>query len=590
METLGLDQEVIHLLWTTLLPVVWQQDRPGHEPQPLPFTDPVPAILSHGPSHDLHKSLPHISVQLLISSALGVEEFLPPVQTCFQALCQSPSRLTVARRHEAHYYTVGRGILPVYITSLRCRSCETTYHLNYYRRKDSSNIVHRHYYSGQPQVLQAESHVLVDAALAHLFRSLLFHSQTSGQAMERMYTDVLASSTSNNGNRPTLRRTYLWDTFYLDALLQHHDEQGTSLILPENPAGAKPWGAQRERIKVALQERNIFMAGTGQEFYAHACDSCVRITERNGVPVTLQAAVTDGVAIGHSCCSVHNCHGILPSVTARFCEEHKALNGICAISDCNKPVQATKLTCNNPAHQQMQEERYQKGKSINDTDSLFPNTDNNGLEGFQGVQTLLKEANLLCDGKGALGNQTFKARFGRSYTHNEQLIVRPCGIIVARATFYGAESVSSVADMLQAVFPTKNSVPDILFYDNNCHLRRHLRAQHLHHFDDMGMPVDVFHFKCKHSEKDDYCGQHCNPLLFPDIYDAESKTWFFNSSAAEQTNAWLNRFLPIVHDMDSVCYDFFLDEMIKEHNRFVTRKLEDQGKHPFLQPSEWLQK
>jgi hypothetical protein len=142
--------------------------------------------------------------------------------------------------------------------------------------------------------------------------------------------------------------------------------------------------------------------------------------------------------------------------------------------------------------------------------------------------------------------------------------------------------------MLQAVFPWKNSVPDILFYNDNCHLHRYMQANELHHFDNMGMPVDVFHFKAKHKESDAYCGRHCNPLIFPDIYNAKTQTWYFNSSAAEQTNRWINRYMAIVHNMDAICYNFFLDEMVKEHNRFVATRLQEQGKHPFLQPTEWL--
>ena len=37
-----------------------------------------------------------------------------------------------------------------------------------------------------------------------------------------------------------------------------------------------------------------------------------------------------------------------------------------------------------------------------------------------------------------------KGRFSRRWTHNEQLFVRCCGIIISRATFYGSEGVSGV--------------------------------------------------------------------------------------------------------------------------------------------------
>jgi hypothetical protein len=40
--------------------------------------------------------------------------------------------------------------------------------------------------------------------------------------------------------------------------------------------------------------------------------------------------------------------------------------------------------------------------------------------------------------------ERIRAQLGRRRTHNEQLIVAPCGIIIARETFYGAEGVGSV--------------------------------------------------------------------------------------------------------------------------------------------------
>jgi hypothetical protein len=46
--------------------------------------------------------------------------------------------------------------------------------------------------------------------------------------------------------------------------------------------------------------------------------------------------------------------------------------------------------------------------------------------------------------KSDTGNRKYKALFGGSRTHNEQILVRPCGVIVSRATFYNAEAVSNV--------------------------------------------------------------------------------------------------------------------------------------------------
>jgi hypothetical protein len=54
------------------------------------------------------------------------------------------------------------------------------------------------------------------------------------------------------------------------------------------------------------------------------------------------------------------------------------------------------------------------------------------------------------DLRGALpaptGNKKkLSAQFGRKRTHNEQVIVAPCGVILARETFFGAEAIATCA-------------------------------------------------------------------------------------------------------------------------------------------------
>jgi hypothetical protein len=46
-----------------------------------------------------------------------------------------------------------------------------------------------------------------------------------------------------------------------------------------------------------------------------------------------------------------------------------------------------------------------------------------------------------CPSKPEAGNRKIRALFGRRRTHNEQIMVRPCGIIVARQTFFGSETI-----------------------------------------------------------------------------------------------------------------------------------------------------
>lgn len=71
------------------------------------------------------------------------------------------------------------------------------------------------------------------------------------------------------------------------------------------------------------------------------------------------------------------------------------------------------------------------------------------------------------------------------------------------------------------------------------------------YFEQMALPVDVFHFKSKHKQSDVFCGQHCNPALWPELMDEKTKKWIFNSSAAEMVNLWLSGFRAMTRLMRS---------------------------------------
>jgi hypothetical protein len=99
-----------------------------------------------------------------------------------------------------------------------------------------------------------------------------------------------------------------------------------------------------------------------------------------------------------------------------------------------------------------------------------------------------------------------------------------------------------------------------------------LQSSNDHYFNNCALPVDVFHFKSKHMEKDMFCGRFCNPYLWVDLVD-EKGQWLFNSSVAEQTNTWFGGFLSIVCDMQVEHYNFFLDEMILQRNQILHDQL-----------------
>jgi hypothetical protein len=96
-------------------------------------------------------------------------------------------------------------------------------------------------------------------------------------------------------------------------------------------------------------------------------------------------------------------------------------------------------------------------------------------------------------------------------------------------------------------------------------------------------PVDVFHFKTKHSTTDEFCQNHCNPKLWPEL-TKEDGSWRFNSSAAEQSNVWVGGFNPITREMLPHRFNFFMDEMIQRRNQLIVSCLCEQNKSPWRIP------
>ena len=141
---------------------------------------------------------------------------------------------------------------------------------------------------------------------------------------------------------------------------------------------------------------------------------------------------------------------------------------------------------------------------------------------------------------------------------------------------------------LCGLFPTRASLPDVIFFDNNCHFVEmidnmpHARK----YFEAVAFPVDVFHFK-SHSPKHKICAERCNPYSWPDLLK-EDGSWRFNSSASEQTNIWYGGFQSIVREMPSIRYNFVLDEVVNVRNAIRHEQLERDGAQPYLIPRHEL--
>ncbi len=394
----------------------------------------------------------------------------------------------------------------------------------------------------------------------------------------------------------------------------------------------------------------------GDPSICHRCTHCHMF----GRPERLSACVMDGVTVGHPRCNENLCTNRLRSPRDRFCPEHAAEEEICAVHGCALRAEDSKRTCRTPAHRQHEEDKREKGKAFfrlkKRADDKLQGSLLRGLpddaagdsgDVTPGIPDGLDEevlpSRVATAGKRKCGTKSqaarvenrrnpakrqattgvarsglgtdevkmsIKASLGRRWTHNEQLMFRPCGVILSRCTFYESESVGNALVRLQrfglqhtrtvnstalyqrfilATFPEHlpRAMPSYIFFDNNCLLLKHILASKEHRLDDVGLPVDVFHAIRKHKESDAFCAMNCNPACFTELY-SDGLGWLFNSSAAEQGNVWFGKFMAVAREMSEIHYNFFLDEMILIHNEQRVEVLRKRGCHPRTVPLDEL--
>ncbi|KAI0336345.1 hypothetical protein GY45DRAFT_1393616 [Cubamyces sp. BRFM 1775] len=486
----------------------------------------------------------------------GTEHTLyPETRTCTNPHCTAHDQLL--RLWElptrVQVFTLRDGVRDACAVHLTCRSCKTVYYPNY--------AVHdtiRQYYTGIPDYIQVSGHRYIESSVLAHFTTLSVLSWTSATNAAHIYRESLARLGGDVQDEPRfqLRASHTWDGFVLLALLRDMERTGGVLQVPHG-------GHQKDRFTEAMRARNERIRRSGQPEYAHWCTRCVRrVDDTDGITRFVDCIITDGIEMGRPCCSVHNCTG--------------QLQGCCLA--CRTGCR----TC--AAHAAVEEHHLQTGKAMFTlrtrlqraqlaipTDAIDPSAPADvDLDGGPDDT---------CPSKPSEGNQRVRARFGRRRTHNEQLIVRPCGIITARETFVGAESLKHVAEMLEKKHLIPGSLPRFIFYDNNCGLYTYSKATGKDLHERAALPVDVFHWTCKHKKTDEACSVHCNPHNFPELL-TDDNSWTFNSSRAEQTNVWFGGYHAIVREMGQVKYEFFLDEMILEKNELTRAKLETEGCMP----------
>jgi len=307
----------------------------------------------------------------------------------------------------------------------------------------------------------------------------------------------------------------VWNAFFLHTLLNQHEEREQTLVLPQRGY------TQRERLLFAIRDENARMVGTGQEHWNHVCDKCCWVYEKEGVqrefsylrlcvhvsPMScgfldeLRSVVVDGVTIGHPCCSEHDCPIPLQSSRDHYCPVHTHLSNLCVVISCNEIAEKNFKTCAHPDHRSLETKYDMASKAMfqlrhrlervsrQTHDSLptdFTSEGDGSGGGFQGSDVRHdQEVEITaddCNGKSSSGNRTIRARFGRRRTHNDELCVASCGVILGRATFYGSEAPSAVRVcfsqfiVLDLAHSTRTGFPDGLVSNTTittgCHLVR----------------------------------------------------------------------------------------------------------------------
>ncbi|KAF8574954.1 hypothetical protein K439DRAFT_1649684 [Ramaria rubella] len=477
-------------------------------------------------------------------------------------------------------FTLRRGVLPVWAVSSYCKNCSTRYYHNYSVTLASAPDATRNYYCTISPFIQVTGHSYIEGDVCKFIETQMV---ASAQSISQVYNMALKTPGDSQPNASTFLKKSMdgelvLDAFFLHVLLHDNMKRGACLSVPHH-------GSHNDQFTDALNERNFSMAGTGQEMWWHACNECAKMyTGQDGHIYRMTAGVTDGITVGHPCCCVHDCKVPLEHHHHRFCPTHRHFNDLCQVKGCAFPTELGHRTCSliNPQPLLGQLRNRLDMLNIHQVGRAGPISMGSLSTSAASLNTAAVSSSTALSlgdtGTLSLGtpHQT-KVQFGRSWTNNEQLF-----------------------DFLKATFPLHypGGMSSYIFYDNNCWLMAHL----IHNGDDcfikVGLPVDVFHFKCKHKETDVMCQTHCNPACIKELVgNADTANgWIFNSSAAEQANVWFGQFVPNVCEMLPVqCvisndngYNFYLDEMIAIRNRFLVSELQRKGKVPHIVPEAIL--
>lgn len=154
---------------------------------------------------------------------------------------------------------------------------------------------------------------------------------------------------------------------------------------------------------------------------------------------------------------MNKCQIRLASTKDKFCPDHQHLTSQCLIKGCERPTESGYITCSDLLHRAKEQERNEQGRSAyydlsrrlnkdNAPRTHIPQRKHNADSSATHLADLprLETAEPAQQAASTTKEKRLTLQTSRNWTHNEQLFVLSCGVIVARSTFFFSEGVASV--------------------------------------------------------------------------------------------------------------------------------------------------
>ncbi|EGG03688.1 uncharacterized protein MELLADRAFT_89997 [Melampsora larici-populina 98AG31] len=389
------------------------------------------------------------------------ERFLrSPLSKCIVCTPDQSYVLHVHSRINGYLHDID-GVHTVQTVILNCSNpkCGTVYRPSYYNR-DGERLYYTKAMGREDDYLHVLCHYYMSRRLAYMFRVLQMLAHVSHFNLVNWYNMMFVEDTpaptftAGQLFTPSMSEEACRHGLTLHSLMKHADRRGTQLVVSSS-------GVDNIRFDCVRVKSDGVDSETGQEYIK-----------------SIRAVVTDGLTIGHWRCSASSdqlreialklghpmpegpCTNKLDNINDRFCRDHFVILGNrCQAQPCSKAAITGSETCEDVDHIKAWAAFNEKIKGnfsltsiLNRPGSHLP-TDPTvhldadtaqilNLEVLQHADESQRAHEAARDG--GESQAAGKYLLSRSRTHNDQLIVAPCGIILARKTFYNAESVSAV--------------------------------------------------------------------------------------------------------------------------------------------------